>query len=169
MTMKHSTLMKKDHAWRGPVVFTIATATCVTLVWACGDDATGSSSATNGSSGSTASGETSETAPSSPSPSAEGSAACYAACDHQTEVKCENTPSNYNSACKSICDATYKRVPSDCMAERVLYDVCTRDKVTWTCVNRLPRLSPVGACAPEAQACSKCSPDAGIGCFSALF
>ena len=140
------------------------------LAFACSDDGTSTTSGSSGSTGSTTSSPTSPTddASTSSAPSNDGLAACYSACDHQTEPSCAKTPASYNASCKQICDVTYTRVPSECAKARVAYDVCARDEVTVTCVNDLPRLSPSGACASEAQACMKCSPDAGIGCFSPL-
>jgi hypothetical protein len=41
--------------------------------------------------------------------------------------------------------------------------------VRWSCnASGIPQPSPTGACAAEAQACSKCSPSAGASCFGLL-
>jgi hypothetical protein len=157
----------------------VAVATVARLVCACSD---GGSDTTNGSSGSSGSSGSNGSSGSSGASTgdagsgtaltgsaSDGLAACYAYCDHQTEPGCKKTPANYGASCKLICDATYKRVPADCTGARVAVDVCSRDKVTFTCVNDLPQLSPVGACAREGQTCAKCSPEAGLDCFSNLF
>lgn len=151
----------------------VAVAAFARLACGCSDgsDETGSSGSnpSTGSSGSSgSSGSTTATDAATTTAADDGLAACYTACDHQTEPGCSKTPPNFGASCKLVCDATYKRVPADCTKARVAYDVCSRDKVTFTCVNELPQLAPAGACAREAQGCAKCSPEAGIGCFSPL-
>lgn len=128
--------------------------------FACSDEA---SSASASSSSSSSSGSSDAT-------SAEGGkAACYAWCDKQEAPKCPKEPAGVADACKAMCDATYASTPAECVSERAAVDVCARDKTSFACNGQgISQLQPIGACAAENAACSKCSPDAGVACFSPL-
>jgi hypothetical protein len=89
-------------------------------------------------------------------------ATCEANCDREAALACPRAPANLGDSCKMLCASARSSFPQ-CTAQIDAVSACVADKVTFTCVDGIPTVSPVGACANEGRACLTCTGEL-LGC-----